>query len=249
MSSDSLRLRGSKHRAAIRQGLTSVRYALRQHSLLEKYTSVLVGLSGGIDSLVLLFLLFVYKETFQQHWNIKAAHIDLGFPLWNPSDLQELLSQYNIRCIIAKTNIYNRLSKIQDKCFFCSRARREKLMNIAEKYNIFNVALAHHQEDVAETLLLNMFHSGRISTLLPKQGVIHGRFFVVRPLYYMDKEAIQKIGHAFGLKTLHNSCPFYHASRRESVRNLLEEIRKENPDIYANLFGSIFNIKRSYMPS
>ena len=248
MCSDSLRLRGSKHRAAIRQGFTSVRYALKHHSLLERHTSVLVGVSGGIDSLVLLFLLIAYRDTFQQCWNIKAAHIDLGFPNWNPLDLQEFLAQHNIHCVIAKTNIYSRLLRIQDKCFFCSRARRQKLMKIAEKSNIFNVALAHHQEDVAETLLLNMLHTGRISTLLPKQAVVHGRFFVVRPLYYLDKRTIRKIGNAFGLKAFGGSCPFYRDSRRASVRNLLNKIMKKNPDIYTNIFGSIFNIKKPYMP-
>ena len=248
MYSDSPRLRGSKPRAAIKQGLTSVRYALRHNSLLEKHTSVLVGVSGGIDSLVLLFLLIAYRDTFKQHWTIKAAHIDMGFPDWNPPDLQECLSQRNIHYVVAKADIYHRLLNTQDKCFLCSRGRREKLMKIAEKCNTFNIALAHHQEDVAETLLLNMLHTGRISTLLPKQAVVHGRFFVVRPLYYLDKRTILKIGQAFGLKNFGNSCPFYRDSRRESVRNMLNKIKKKNPDIYNNVFHSIFNIKKPYMP-
>ena len=173
----------------------------------------------------------------------------MGFPDWNPSDLQEFLSQRNIHCAVAKVNIYRRLLNTQDKCFYCSRARREKLMKIAEKSNIFNVALAHHQEDVAETLLLNMLHSGRISTLLPKQAVVHGRFSIVRPLYYFDKRTILKIGHDFGLRNFGNSCPFYRDSRRESIRNILNEMKKKNPDIYSNIFRSVFNIKNTYMPS
>jgi tRNA 2-thiocytidine biosynthesis protein TtcA len=236
-------------RAAVKSGLSSIRYVLRRHCLLEKHTSVLVGISGGIDSLVLLFLLHKYKDTYQQLWEIKACHINTGFPGWNPAGLQKFLRAHEIESIVVSTKIYKRIQRVDDKCFFCSRARRKQLMEIAEESNITNIALAHHQEDVAETLLLNMLYAGRMSTLLPRQPIVHGRFVLIRPLYYLNKETILEIARAFHLKSHGDFCPYYKDSRREMIREKLNVIKKKNPDIYTNIFRSIFNVKQSYMPS
>jgi tRNA 2-thiocytidine biosynthesis protein TtcA len=236
-------------RAAVKSGLSSIRYVLRRHSLLEKHTSILIAISGGIDSLVLLLLLHKYKELYQQMWRIRACHINPGFPGWDPAELREILATHGIESIMVKTDIHKKISKVNDKCFYCSRKRRSKLMEIAEKSNIPNIALAHHQEDVVETMLLNMLYAGRMSTLLPRQPIVHGRFVFVRPLYYLDKNTILEIARALDLKSSRNACPFYRDSRRELIRKLLNKIEKKNPDIYANIFHSIFNIKQAYMPS
>lgn len=114
--------------------------------------------------------------------------------------------------------------------------------------SIFQIALAHHKEDVAETALLNMMYNGGISTIVPKQSVIQGRFFFIRPLYYFSKELIQDIARVYKLPRNKNICPYFEESKREEVRKFLTKIQKENHDVYKNIFRSIFNIKNSYMP-
>jgi tRNA 2-thiocytidine biosynthesis protein TtcA len=249
LCSDRLRLHNPSAGAVVKTGLSSIRFANKRHSILEKHTSILVGVSGGIDSLVLLFLLLEYNKKYKQKWDIKACHIDAGYPSWDPSVLEKSLVAHHIEPIIVKANFYKRIQRVQDKCFFCSRERRKKLMEIAEGLDVFNIALAHHQEDAVETLLLNMLYTGRMGTLLPKQPIVRGRFSFVRPLYYLDKKTIRAIAQAFGLKILGRSCPFYQDSRRELIRNLLYKIQEKNPDIYTNIFHSIFNINKPYMPS
>ncbi len=236
-------------RAAVKSGLSSIRYAIRHHSLLEKHTNILVGVSGGIDSLVLLFLLHKYREVYQQAWEIQACHIDTGFPDWDPGGITECLTGCGIESHVVKSNIYRRICAADDKCFFCSRHRRKKLMEFAEEMNFTNIALAHHQEDAVETLLLNMLYAGRMSTLLPRQFIVHGRFVFVRPLFFLNKRTINRIAQAFKLKSHGNPCPFYGNSRRELIRDLLGKIRRKNPDVYSNIFSSMFNIKKQYMPS
>jgi tRNA 2-thiocytidine biosynthesis protein TtcA len=248
LCSDRPRPQNPISRAAIKSGLSSVRYTLGHHALLEKHASVLVAVSGGIDSMLLLFLLLQYNERYAQKWNIKAAHINQGFPGWDPAILEEYLLAKNVELIIASSKIHDRIRKVEDKCFFCSRARRRKLMVIAEDLDIFNIALAHHQEDVVETLLLNMLFTGRMGTLLPRQPIVRGRFTFVRPMYYMDKKIIVEIAQAMGLKNFGNPCPYYADSRREMIRQLLNQVEKKNPDIYTNIFHSIFNINKPYMP-
>jgi tRNA 2-thiocytidine biosynthesis protein TtcA len=249
LCSDRSRLSNQAARATIDAGFKSIGYSIRRHALLEKHTTILVGISGGIDSLVLLFLLLKYNETYRQRWDIKAVHIDAGFPGWDPVPLEKYLAAYKIQTIVVKTNGYKSIRKTDDKCFLCSRQRRKKIMEVAEELDFFNIALAHHQEDVVETLLLNMLYSGRISTFLPRQPIILSRFVFVRPLYYLDKKTILEIGRALGLKRFPNVCPFYKDSRRERIRELLNIIRNRNPDVYANIFHSIFNINKKYMPA
>ena len=198
---------------------------------------------------MLLFLLHEYSTTYQQSWNITAAHIDPMFRGWNPGALQGLLHKNNMQYTVVRQNIHRRIKNVKNRCFFCSRERRKKLLDIAGKLDAFNVALAHHKEDVAETLLLNMLYTGRMSTLMPKQPIVHGRFSFVRPIYYLDKATILEIARALGLKNQGNVCPYYKTSRRETVRSLLSSIKKRNPDVYTNIFGSIFNTKKAYMPS
>lgn len=171
------------------------------------------------------------------------------FPGWTTTLLKPLLSKHNIPYTIVKQNIYRKIKDVKNKCFSCSRERRKRLLDLAGKLDTFNIALAHHKEDVVETLLLNIFYTGRMSTLMPKQPIVHGRFYFVRPIYYLDKETILGIARVLGLKSHANICPYYKNSRRETVRGMLSKIKKKNPDIYTNIFGSIFNTKKAYMPS
>jgi len=248
LCSDKPRPQNPNSRAAIKSGFSTVRYALGHHNLLERHAGVLVGVSGGIDSMVLLFILMQYNEKYAQRWNIKAVHINEGFPDWDPGVLQEYLSSKNVQLVSANIRIHSQIKRVDDKCFVCSRARRKKLMEIAEEYDVFNIALAHHQEDVAETLLLNMFFAGRMSTLLPRQPIARGRFAFVRPLYYLNKKTIKKIAQAMDLTSFEKQCPYYTDSRREVVRRLLKNVESKNLDPYVNVFRSIFNVNKTYMP-
>jgi tRNA 2-thiocytidine biosynthesis protein TtcA len=147
-----------------------------------------------------------------------------------------------------QADIYKKIKDIGNKCYRCSRERRKTLLETASRLNIFQIALAHHKQDVVETVIMNMIYNGAISTLTPKQSVIHGRFFLVRPLYYFEKDTIQAIARTRGLPSNDNVCAYYQDSKREVVRDFLEKTKKHNPDVYKNIFRSIFHINKAYMP-
>jgi tRNA 2-thiocytidine biosynthesis protein TtcA len=232
----------------ITRSFVLVRRAVTHFNFLAKHTRVLVGVSGGVDSLVLLHLLLEYNRRFKQHWEIHACHIDPGFPKWRTDVLQQLFEKQHIPYHIVKADIYKKIKDIGNKCYRCSRERRKTLLETASRLNIFQIALAHHKQDVVETVIMNMIYNGAISTLTPKQSVIHGRFFLVRPLYYFEKDTIQAIARTRGLPSNDNVCAYYQDSKREVVRDFLEKTKKHNPDVYKNIFRSIFHINKAYMP-
>lgn len=212
---------------------------------------MLVGVSGGIDSLTLFNLLRAYDTRYRTGWQIYAAHIDPCFPQQDCREIQAFFVQTGADHRIVHANIYHCIARMRNsnKCFVCARERHRRLIEVAEELNIFHIALAHHRDDVAETLLLNMLYTGRMSTLVPKQPVLQGRFYYIRPMYYLSKAEIAAIARTSGLTPLAASCPYYENSRRETIRAMLDQLGKTNPDIYPNIFHSIFNVRRNYLPS
>jgi tRNA(Ile)-lysidine synthetase-like protein len=232
----------------INPALSAIKKVIKRFNILEKNCGVVAGLSGGTDSLVLLYLLNEYNKKFQQHWDIYACHIDQGFPDWNTDFVEEFCRKFEIPYKIIKTNTSTRLKTLGKKCFFCARERRRRLLEYAESLNVFQVALAHHLEDVVETFLLNIVYNGEISTFVPKQSVIQGRFSFIRPIYFLDKKEIQSIARLLRIPDNMNRCPYYQDSKRQRIRDFLTEILSEYPDAYRSIFNGIFNIKRGYLP-
>ena len=138
--------------------------------------------------------------------------------------------------------------RTKNRCYPCSRQRRKILLETADQYSIFQIALAHHIQDAVETLFMNMIYNGELSTLIPNQSVIQGRFSFIRPLYYMTKDQIRDIARIYGLRQGNNVCPFYQDSKRDVVRRFLDSIGKDNPDVYKNIFRGMFRIKKAFLP-
>lgn len=232
----------------LHRAFSRLRYALEKHRCLDKHGRVVVAVSGGLDSVVMLFMLVEYNRKFCQSWQIHAVHVDPRFPNWKTGRLEEYFKTLGVSHKIIAADIYRKIVRSEKKCFSCSRARRRHLLEEADRLNIFNIALAHHRQDAVETLLLNIVYGGEIATCLPRQSVIRGRFFFIRPLYYFDKRLIRDIARRFGLPAEANDCPFSKNNKREKIRFFLSEVQKEFPDVYRGIFNGMFNIKRAYLP-
>jgi tRNA 2-thiocytidine biosynthesis protein TtcA len=226
--------------------------AAMDYSMIEEGDKVLVGVSGGVDSLSLLDLLnspMVYIPRF----SILAVHIDPGFD--NTYEGYKILESYlagnAYAYIMEKTDIgplahsdYNR----KNPCFLCSRLRRKRLFEIAEAEGCNKIALGHHKDDIIETLLINLFYGREISTMMPNQSVFQGKLHIVRPFAYIAEELIKKYGAEQGLPVIENICPTGKTSKRVYIKNLLNEMEKENKDVRENIYKAMSHVKVDYLP-
>ncbi|MDD5712146.1 MAG: ATP-binding protein [Smithellaceae bacterium] len=226
--------------------------AIMDYGMIAEGDRVLVGVSGGADSLALLDLL-VSPMVFVPPFEILAVNIDPGFdPSYEACDLlARYLEESGCNCILEKTDIgvlahsdYNK----KNPCFLCSRLRRKRLFEIAAKQGCNKIALGHHRDDIIETLLINMFFGREISTMLPKQKVFAGRMHIIRPFAYIREGLIKKYAVERRLPIVESKCPSHGNSKRRYIKELLNNIEQENSEVRNNIWRALAHVKVDYLP-
>lgn len=224
--------------------------AMCDYSMLKDGDNVLVAVSGGIDSLVLLWVLQYWQKKAPVSYELHAVHIDMD--IWTvdmkePSPVQALEKQ--MRIIGMDLHVEKSLPLTQElrTCFSCSKLRRKQLFDLASRLKCNKIAFGHHKDDLLETLFLNMLYSGNISTMVPKQKLFAGRLSVIRPLAYIEKLEVEEIAENVGLTPVSNLCPLAGDTRREQVQEMLQNIYDQIPGAKASLFASMKNVREGYM--
>jgi len=129
----------------------------------------------------------------------------------------------------------------------CSRLRRKRLFELADEKGCNKIALAHHKDDIIETLLLNIFYSREISTMMPKQSVFGGKLHIIRPLAYIREPLIKRYGKERAFPVIENRCPTSRNSRRSYIKNLLDTMEKDNRKVRENIFKAMKHVKPDYL--
>ncbi|HOE80574.1 MAG TPA: ATP-binding protein [Smithellaceae bacterium] len=227
--------------------------AVMDHRMIEPGDRLLVGVSGGADSFALLDLLDS-PMVFVPDFSMLAVHIDMGF---DPEymayrEIQKYLDDNRYQYVMEKTDIgllahsdFNR----KNPCFLCSRLRRKRIFEIADRHGCNKIAFAHHRDDIIETLLINMFYGREISTMMPCQSVFGGKLHIIRPLAVLEERLIKKYRHERGLPTFKNACPSSENSRRNYVKKLLDSLEIDNPNIRHNIYTALGHVKPDYLPA
>ena len=223
--------------------------AIHRYGLIQEGDRILVGVSGGKDSLTLLTLLSERAKRVPIHYDLVAVHVDLGFESSGTDMLIEFFEAKKIAYHIEPTRIAelaNGPDNRENPCFLCSWERRKRVFSLAQRFGCNKVAFGHHKDDIIETLLLNIFYSAEISTMLPIQPLFDGKITLIRPLALLEERKIERFAKEMGLPYFPCGCPASGRSKRKKVKEMIGALERENGRVKGNIFRALSNVKLDY---
>ncbi|MHB8769511.1 MAG: ATP-binding protein [Syntrophales bacterium] len=227
--------------------------AVMDYGMIAAGDRVLVGVSGGMDSMALLDLLDTPMVTVPP-FSLVAVNIDPGFdPTYAGYEaLERHLKDGGYDTVMEKTAIgplsHSEVNR-KNPCFLCSRLRRKRIFEIAAEKGCTKIAFAHHRDDIIETLLINLFYGREISTMVPNQRIFGGEMHIIRPLAYLREPLVKKYGKERGFPAIENGCPTSQTSRRRYIKDLLDRMEKDNRRVRENIWLAMGHVKPDYLPT
>lgn len=223
--------------------------AIHDWKMISDKDRILVGVSGGKDSQALLHLLYFLQKRAPVKFDIIPVHVDPGFENSFVGELAAHVGSYTpLR--VEHTDFGVRAHSKENRenpCFLCARLRRNRLFEIARETGCQKIALGHNKDDLIETLFINMFYAGKIGTMKPKQSFFKGKLDIIRPLAYVEKKEIVSFSKRLGLPDFVNNCPSANRTKRDEIRQMLENLYKRNKHIKGNIFRSMGNVAPEYL--
>ena len=211
--------------------LNNVREAVEKYGLIENGDNILVGLSGGKDSIFLIYALKLLKENSYIDFNMAGIHIDIGINI-DMSNVERYLNDMDIPFIYEDIDILdNILNNKKSPCYFCAKMKRGAIARVSKERGFNKIAYAHHMTDVINTFLLNIIYTGQFHTFKPNSYNEEHNLYLIRPLVYVKEEVIEKIVKDENLPLgLGKLCPQDKINKRKEIGVLINEIKERYPD-------------------
>ena len=229
--------------------------ALRRYGLIADGDHVLVGLSGGKDSMALLELLAQRSRIFIPRFEVEAAFVRMSdIPYQSDEDyLQSFAASHGVSLHIVETSslsanengagpaadIPTGGEQKKPVCFQCSWQRRKKLFETAKELGCNKIALGHHRDDLMETALMNLTFQGQFSTMCPKMQMDRFPMTIIRPLCLIREREMELWAESHSYKKQINNCPFESASKRFNMKQIVAELEQMNPEFAYTFYRAI----------
>ena len=221
----------------LQQVLSQVRRAADDYEMIQDGDKIAVGISGGKDSLTLLYALSTLRP-FELH----AVTVDLGFENLNLGKIEALCKELDVPYTIVPTQIASIVfdqRKEKNPCALCAKMRKGALNEAIRGAGCNKIAYAHHKDDVVETLMLSLIYEGRFHTFAPVTFLDRMNLTVIRPLVYMKEADVIGFVHKHDVPVVKSPCPADGHTRREYVKQLLRQLNLENPGVKDRMFTAV----------
>lgn len=221
-----------------------------KYRLIEDNDKILVGLSGGKDSLALLELLAKRSRILKPRFTVVAAHVSMkNIPY--KSDLEYLKTyaeSFGVPFVHYETSFDPATDTRKSPCFLCSWNRRKALFTVAKEHGCNKIALGHHMDDILETLLMNITFQGAFGTMPPKLAMRKFDMTIIRPMCLVHESDLTDMALLRGFRKQIKNCPFEVQSNRSNMKEILQSLEKLNPEARYSLWGSMTNVQKELLP-
>ena len=232
--------------------------ACADYGLIADGDHILIGLSGGKDSLALTEQLGKRAQIYKPRFRVTALHVRVKERDYHTdlSYLEHFCEEVHVPLVVRdveigeKSPITNDQSPITktNPCFLCAWYRRKALFNTAQELGCNKIAFGHHRDDVIETLLMNLIYQGAFATMPPILQMDKMPLQIIRPLCLIDEADLIAYAEERGYQKQIKLCPFEHVSSREKVKKLLADIKALHPEAMDTMYAAMTNIKTDYLP-
>lgn len=230
------------NKVKLQQLYSFVRRAVDDYNMIEEGDKIAIGISGGKDSLTLLYALHGLMRFYPNHFQIHAITVDLGFDNLNLDKIRELCEELQVPYTILKTDIAQIVfeeRKESSPCSLCAKMRKGALNQAIKEAGCNKVAYAHHKDDVVETMMMSLIYEGRFHTFSPVTYLDRTDLKVIRPLIYVNEADVIGFVHKYNVPVVKSPCPVDGYTKREYVKNLLKQINTDAPGVKNRMFTAI----------
>lgn len=222
-----------------------------KYGLIEDDDKILVGLSGGKDSMALLELLALRSRIHKPRFSLMAVHVGMTNIAYR-ADL-DYLKAYSeglgVPFIHHETSFDPSTDTRKSPCFLCSWNRRKALFTIAKEHGCNKIALGHHMDDILQTLLMNITFQGAFSSMPPKLVMHKFDMTLIRPLCLVHEADLEELAALRDYRKQVKNCPYETASNRAQMKDVLRRLEELNPEARYSLWGSMTNVQEELLPS
>lgn len=221
-----------------------IRRAVDDYQMIQEGDRIAVGISGGKDSLALLYGLAGLRRFYPNKFELVAVTVDLGYEGFDLSGIEALCKELQVEYHVVHTDIGDIVMnqrKEDSPCSLCAKMRKGALNDHVKALNCNKVAYAHHMDDIIETMLLSLIYEGRFYSFSPVTYLDRMELTVIRPMMYMEEGDVYAFMHKYDLPVVKNPCPVDGITKREYAKNLLRQLQQENPGVKKRMFTAIID--------
>ena len=223
---------------------TPTRRAIDDYGMIHTGDKIAIGISGGKDSLTLLYALHGLQRFYPEKFDLEAITVDLGNPDFDLSHIRHLCETMQIPYTVVKTEIAQIVfeeRKEKNPCSLCAKMRKGALNDAVKKLGCNKIAYAHHKDDIVETMMMSLIYEGHFYSFPPITHLDRTNLTVIRPLMYVSEADVKGFCRKYQLPVVKSPCPADGYTKRQYVKDLLRKLNLENPGVKERMFSAIIN--------